>query len=281
MSRAGSCPPPRPFFLAGSAGRLFALHVPAAGERTGQGVLLCPAFAEEMNKTRRQALLQARAFAAAGRDVLIVDLHGTGDSDGDFAEARWEQWLDDLARGAAWLVEQGAGRLCLWGVRLGALQALALAAGALAPQVERVLLWQPVALGKAFVTQFLRLRIAAQLNAAGGGETTASLRERLGAGEALEVAGYMLSPALVEAIDAQNLRAATPSVACAIDWVEIGGRGNGLTPASAGAVKALEAAGATVVPHAVPGEPFWSTPETTTVPGLADAGVALLDARAA
>ncbi|MEL7450175.1 MAG: hydrolase 2, exosortase A system-associated [Pseudomonadota bacterium] len=273
---------PRPFFLDGSAGALFALHLPAAGAAaTREAVLLFPPFAEEMNKCRRQVMLQARAFAASGRDVLLLDLHGTGESAGDFGDARWDVWIDDLERGARWLLERGAGSLCFWGIRLGAMQAFALAGGALSSQVSRLLLWQPVVNGKGFFTQFLRLRMAAQLNTGDSGETTASLREQLAGGESLEVAGYTVSPELAGSIDALNLKTELPAISCPVDWVEFSTRGKGLTPASKAMVAALEGAGVTVATHAVEGEPFWNTPETTTVDGLASSGVAMLGAKAA
>ena len=59
---------PRPFFLDGGAGSLFAVHLPAASaDGPREAVLLFPPFAEELNKCRRQVMLQARAFAASGR----------------------------------------------------------------------------------------------------------------------------------------------------------------------------------------------------------------------
>jgi alpha/beta superfamily hydrolase len=40
-----------------------------------------------MNKARRMAALQARALAALGYGVLLLDLHGCGDSSGDFGDS--------------------------------------------------------------------------------------------------------------------------------------------------------------------------------------------------
>src|SRR5689334_9630124 len=75
--------------------RLFAVHWPAAAPSLRQAVLVLPPFAEELNKCRPMLAAQARALAAAGLDVLLVDLFGTGDSDGEFVEARWERWQQD------------------------------------------------------------------------------------------------------------------------------------------------------------------------------------------
>ena len=49
-----------------------------------------------MNKSRRMAALQARAFAEMGFGVLQIDLFGCGDSSGDFSDARWDIWKQDL-----------------------------------------------------------------------------------------------------------------------------------------------------------------------------------------
>jgi hypothetical protein len=58
-----------PLFLDGSAGRLFAPYQAAAAHPRGS-VIYVPPFAEEMNRSRRMAALQARAFAAMGFGVL-------------------------------------------------------------------------------------------------------------------------------------------------------------------------------------------------------------------
>ena len=91
----------------------------------------------------------------------------------------------------------------LLGVRLGALLAAAVASGLPQP-VARAVFWQPVVDGQRFVTQFLRLRVAASLME-DRKETVGALRERSQGGETLEVAGYELSPALLEQLDALRL----------------------------------------------------------------------------
>ena len=97
---------------------------------TPRGALLyLPPFAEEANRSRRMAVLQARRLAARGWPVLLLDPFGTGDSAGAFHEARWELWLADAAQAAAWLATRWpGGSVTLWGLRLGALLAAALAA---------------------------------------------------------------------------------------------------------------------------------------------------------
>src|ERR1700750_2791898 len=96
-----------PFFLDDEAGgqRLCVLHGPQGDAVLGAMVYVHP-FAEEMNKSRRMAALQARAFARAGHAVLQIDLLGCGDSSGDSGDATWEAWVDDVVRACAWIVDR-------------------------------------------------------------------------------------------------------------------------------------------------------------------------------
>ena len=270
------------FFLDSAPGRRFCLY--HAPQRLCRGALVYAApFAEEMNKTRRMAALQARALAAHGYGVLLIDLHGTGDSDGDFGEARWEQWKADLAAASAWLEQRLDRPVGLWGLRLGALLALDYAHGAAQP-VAQLLLWQPVTDGAAYLTQFLRLRLAgAMLNLstapdAGGGAavaTGADLRASLAAGAALEVAGYMLAPQMAAALE--RLHAAPLAPACPTAWLEIvGAAERPLPPGAARTLAAWAGAGAAAAASTVACTPFWATQEISECPALIEATLSAL-----
>ncbi|MDS4068910.1 MAG: hydrolase 2, exosortase A system-associated [Candidatus Competibacter sp.] len=262
-----------PFFLAGSRGALFAVyHPPAVGVLERGGVLFVPPFAEEMNKSRRMAALQARRLAAAGFGVLIPDLHGSGESAGDFAEARWDVWRDDMARGGVWLRRRGHQRLHLWGLRLGGLLAADLV-GEL--RATRLLLWQPVLSGERFLQQFLRLRLTSD-RLKGGGETMAGLRGMLAAGQSLEVGGYQLHPELASTLE--RVRPTVPADGTRVDWFELAGiTGGALPPASQRVVDEWRGAGVSVHVRTIAGEAFWSTQEIAVAPALLDATLAALD----
>lgn len=259
-----------PFFLPGSTGRLFALYFPPSQNRAlSRAVLYFAPFAEEMNKTRRMASLQARALANLGFATLLIDPFGTADSEGNFADARWEIWRDDLQRAAQWLYQQGATRLTFWGLRLGALMAVELAVAL--GQIERLILWQPVMRGDVFMTQFLRLHLAADMAGGAGRLTTRDLRASLNAGSMLEIAGYMLTPEMVAAMDGSSLHDADVAKMPRIDWIEL--VADSEQPISALGQQLLDrwrTAGVKAVSHTVAGEPFWSTPEITVVPALLD-----------
>ena len=120
----------KPFFLSTPRGRRLALHHPGTRPDQPLGLVVhVHPFAEEMNKARRMAALQARALAAEGFAVLQIDLMGCGDSEGDLADTRWDDWLDDVAHATTWLRQQHPGTaseappLWLWGLRAGALLA--------------------------------------------------------------------------------------------------------------------------------------------------------------
>lgn len=233
-------------------------------------MLLFPPFAEELNKSRRMIALQARSFADAGFAVFVVDLFGTGDSAGDFAEARWEKWRADMLCVAEYLRENGVAHLVVWGLRSGALLALDVL-GELALPVERILLWQPVIRGEQMMTQFLRLRLAAELTKGDGKSavTTQDLRRGLAHGDALEIAGYSLAPELVTAIDALDLtELAQPGIA-PMDWYEITNTPDRpLMPASRAVIEKWKTKEIVVEARSVVGEPFWNTLEIEVAPLL-------------
>lgn len=272
MSRAD--PLAEPLFLDTPEGARFGLYHPPHGAARGALLYLHP-FAEEMNKSRRMAALAARRLAARGVGVLQLDLHGCGDSAGEFHEARWDGWLADVKAGLAWLQARLGVVPGLWGLRLGALLALDHAAQAeQAP--ARLLLWQPVLSGAQHLNQFLRLRVAGAMlqdGAASGG--TAALRTRLQAGEVLEIGGYELHPTLALALDGVDAaRLAAPR--CRVDWFEmVPEAGRTPPPAATHLLDAWRAGGSDAHLTALPGPAFWTTQEIAEAPALLDASAAL------
>ncbi len=261
------------FFLDGTQGPLFAVHHAAAPERRqGLGLVYLPPFAEEMNRSRRMAALQARRLAALGVDVLLLDPFGTGDSAGDFGQARWEIWRADAEAALAWLAARSGGALGLWGLRLGTLLAAEVAAAPPMP-LSRLLLWQPVLSGDRFLTQFLRLRVAATMEKGAGKETTKDLRAQLAAGTPLEIAGYEVAPALAEALGGLKLESLLRGLSGpAPQLLEVSAAEEAeLAPATQQLLAKLAQDGHPLVGEAVTGESFWAIQEITIAPGLLDA----------
>jgi len=265
MSGSGSRAPFEAFFLPAGGGERFCVFYAASGTSLGS-ILYVQPFAEEMNKSRRMAALQARALAARGYNVLQIDLFGCGDSSGDFGEARWALWKDDVRMAHAWLRENAEGPVHLWGLRLGALLA-ADCAREREGSFASLLLWQPVISGAQFMTQFLRLRLSSEmLSGAAARSSTEQLRAELAAGRALQIAGYKLAPELALAIERLDLAALVPKNV-PTRWFEVNAEGKS-SPALERAARAWSATGAEVDLHAMRGAPFWSSIEIAECPDL-------------
>jgi exosortase A-associated hydrolase 2 len=259
-----------PFFLKVEGGERFCLyHAPAPDKDHRGSFIYVHPFAEEMNKSRRMAALQSRAFASAGFGVLQIDLYGCGDSSGDFADASWETWKHDLADAKIWLENHHPAPVGLWGLRLGALLALDFAMES-PGAVDRLVLWQPLTTGETFLTQFLRTKLASEMLAPSDGRTagTKEMRAAMIGGESVEVAGYEVTPALAKNIDQMN--AANLAVThCPVHWLELVPEpGRPLPPTAARVATAWKQCGVDLSLHLVPGTAFWATQEIAECPTL-------------
>ena len=191
------------------AQRLCLWHTPtgAAPERL---VVHVHGFGEDLNKSRRMAAMQARALAEAGSAVLRFDLLGCGDSDGEFSDATWDDWIADTVAACHWALAHNAARwpqaplpeCWLWGHRAGCL--LAQAAAAQLPGAWHLLFWQPTPMGNTVLQQFLRLDMAAAKLT--GAADKASAKSLLAAGATASVAGYEITPALAAGLEAARLQ---------------------------------------------------------------------------
>jgi exosortase A-associated hydrolase 2 len=263
---------PKAFMQPAAAGghRFYLHHLPEPGRPVRGALLHLHPWAEEMNKSRRMAALASRAFSDAGCAVLRIDLWGCGDSGGDFGDATWDGWIDDAVAAARWLqAAHPEAPLWLWGLRCGALLARALAERLEMP--AHLLLWQPALQGKMLLQQFLRLKVAAQLADGGGKAAMAALRQQVDAGQPIEVAGYVLNPALARGLEGAQLdplplRGTRDS---RLVWLETSTQDvPTLTPAGATALARWQAAGWRTSAAAVAGPAFWQTTEIEEAPEL-------------
>jgi exosortase A-associated hydrolase 1/exosortase A-associated hydrolase 2 len=261
----------RPFYLEGSRGPLLAIHYPPLATRHPLGdILLIPPFAEEMNRCRAMVSMQARSFSQRGIGTLILDPFGTGDSGGEFSEGSWDQWRDDLQRGIEWLRRNSSGCQTLWGIRLGAIMASEIAAQD--PGIDRLLFWQPVVQGKNHFTQFLRIRIAAEMGQSDGIKTTEQLRKLSTANETIEVSGYQIGPALARSLDGVRLPDAANLSAKRLAWFELVTADDvPISPANAKVLDAYRSDGIDVAFETVIGPSFWQVHERAVAPDLIEA----------
>jgi len=186
-----------PLFIPSELGPLFAMYFTSSSRSNSQCIVHIPAFAEEMNKSRHMVSMQARAFADQGYSVLVFDLWGTGDSQGEFSEATLEIWLNNIESVISWLHDKGYQSIHLWGLRLGVLLAIEYV-HKYDSYIDQLICWQPVLNGGQFVMQFLRLRVAAaMMDKNAPQEKTSDLKKQLMDGQSVEVAGYLLNPELM------------------------------------------------------------------------------------
>ena len=236
-------------------------------------VIYAHPFAEEMNKARRMAALQSQALVGAGCAVLQLDLLGCGDSAGDFGDATWDAWVDDIVAACATAHDRHAQawpeaprpKLWLWGLRAGCL--LASAAAARMAEPCNFLFWQPSASGKPVLQQFLRLKVAASLGQADTRAVSEQLRVDMAAQRVVDVAGYRLAPPLATGLGQAQLD--PPAAFARVIWIEITSRAEAeLLPVSRSGIARWQAAGHTVEEHVVAGPSFWSTVEIEDAPQL-------------
>jgi len=255
-----------PFFLDGKQNSLFCIHLYLAGVTCKGSILYLHPFAEEMHKSRCMAALQARHFAQAGYAVLQVDLTGCGDSSGDFADATWQAWLNDARRAHDWLSSRHAAPVSLWGLRIGASLAVELASTL--PDIEQLLLWQPVVNGEQYLNQFLRIKLASEMLSQGQAQNgTKQLRALLKTGNSIEVGGYGLNSTMAD--DLERLKLADMPPPCEVLWLELGLEASDIpSPANQRIVEGWRTAGVKVQTRTLAGDPFWLTQEITECPAL-------------
>lgn len=275
------------FFLPATtpeSGQRFYLFYPAQGDLIRGLVLYIHPFAEEMNKARRMAALQARALSQAGYAVLQIDLLGCGDSSGDFGDATWQSWVNDVVQGCHWLRSRSNTHdpgletvpLWLWGLRAGCL--LAVEAAKELKEACNFLFWQPPSSGKPLLQQFLRLKVAGDMLGSQSKGVMESMRQQLATGSPLEIAGYMLSSKLAMGLEQTALvPPASMGQARRLEWFELSTREDaGLSPVSAKTIAQWQQAGFRTGNRIAYGPAFWQTTEIEDAPALIAATTAAL-----
>lgn len=204
MSVATSLVPSRaePFYLGSAERPWFAwLHRAAPAIDTGVGLVIVPPFGFEAVCAHRALLHLATAAAAAGVGAVRIDLDGTGDSAGDDLDPdRIASWLASIGAAADLLRTNGASRVVLAGVRLGAL--LAVLAAAERRDIAGVVAIAPIVSGRRCLREMHALQLALALAPAPPGrEPGADVRETI---------GFALTAATCETLAAIDLEKLLP-----------------------------------------------------------------------
>lgn len=137
-------------------------HPPEGKSPRGRAIVLCPPLGYE-NICAYPAFRElAERLAKLGYPVLRFDYEGTGDSGGlDSDPARVKAWTDSVGLAIDEVrALSGVHEVCLFGVRIGA--NLALAAAAERGDVERLVLWNACASGRAYAKELKMFRIYAE-----------------------------------------------------------------------------------------------------------------------
>ena len=262
-----------PDFIQGIRGKLYTLHyTPSHIDSETECFVIAPAFAEEMNRCRYMCTMFAQAIAKHGYGFFSVDTYGTGDSEGDFREANWDQTCNDLLTATEYVSQLGYKKISILGIRLGVLQAMQVAESV--PDLHRLLFWQPVISGQAALTQFLRIRIAASLSRDETAGTTKEFEELVNRGECVEVSGYELSPGMFKGMKNAKLEAYSDFTKARVGWfTAIASEERKPPRVESIAIEKWRKKGANIDYSIVVGPPYWQVHERTLAPGLITATV--------
>ncbi len=183
--------------------QLFGIFHPPTGETArAESVVVCNPFGQEAIRAHRLLRIVGERLARAGFPVLRFDFFGTGDSGGADDSGTLALWSEDVLRADLEVRRLSAHPRCAWfGLRLGAtVAAVASSRARMAP--SRILMWDPILDGKAYLEELFRAQ-REHLSAAG---LTGACDFQ--GGGATEVLGFPIPAALrreIEAIDGASL----------------------------------------------------------------------------
>ncbi len=163
----------------------------AATNSASWGLVICPPFGEERKSAARVMTLAARALGREGFHVLRFDYRGTGESDGEMADAGPRQWAEDI-RGACrhLAVRTGADQIGLLGIRFGAaLAAMASRESAPSPFLAA---WAPLWSGRSCLEEIRRHLAATRLVV--DGPRGEPMSRCAACNKTLDIGGFSMSP---------------------------------------------------------------------------------------
>ena len=189
-----------PFFFGDPEKSLFGIYHPPSSDRSRHcGIVICHPIGHEYILGYRALRQLSSQLARAGFAVLRFDYYGCGDSAGDAYGGSITRWTSNIEVAIEEIRCRGAlSKICLVGARLGA--ALSLLIGSRHPDLEALVLWDPVVDGKNYMTR-LAVQHQEWLNKGTAPTPLSQLSE-----QTLEVLGFPISPALKQSIEQIDLK---------------------------------------------------------------------------
>ena len=214
------------FFPCGSRRLYGFLHEPRATEAplavAPAAVVFVHPFMEERQDAHPFLRSIAGQVSARGLWAMRFDLHGCGDSEGEWEDATVASWLDDIRAACDFVrAQSGVERVILCGLRFGATLAALADIGGPRPPLAMI---QPVVKGTNYSMDMLRAYLAAEMVLTRkAGVSRDALIERLRLGETVNVFGYHLTAAQfdgIRAIDLSRSLTSYPARSLVIDVVK-------------------------------------------------------------
>lgn len=180
------------------------LHRPAQATQAKLGLVICKPFGFEALCGQRSLRTIADTAADAGIPALRFDYSGCGDSQDLAPDAdQIEHWIQDIQSAVAHLRQRsGVERVCLFGVRLGAL--LACLTAMRSESIHGLYLFAPVISGRRYMKELRAAQIAESSSQAPNEPRPASL-PTTDDPDAAEYGGFILSAASVATLSGIDL----------------------------------------------------------------------------
>ena len=186
-------------------------------------VILVPPFAEEMNRSKRMFILCAQKLSESGLNVILFDYAGTGDSEGEWGDYSYVDWLQNFLDVYQYAQTKSLHSVDLISLRFGSL----LSADAIVNKsiaINNCIFWDPVEKGETFMRQLIRTKIAAEMSLTKNKNDKYNYLNELDQKGFIEIAGYKLTRELIDSIKllklSDNLEELTKM--SVVHWIQLG-----------------------------------------------------------
>ena len=252
-----------PFYFPSDGRQMFGwLHRPAS-EPADIGLVICKPFGYEAICSHRSVRALAQTAAAVGIPALRFDYTGTGDSeDAQPGTEQFAIWTQDVVAAVHEMQRRtGVARVCLLGIRLGAL--LAMRAAAQCEAACALIVIAPVINGRRYLRELRTVQLAAAQLVVAAPTPIAETEETKAADTgSLEVSGFSLSPQTIATLMSTDLmtQPAPAMQILVIDRTDL--------PGARAWATALSGLGASVEYQCLPGivEMVWTAPHFSVIP---------------